>query len=124
LGTTEAEYPETKTPVPNRKNRAREAPIISIILSGLTANRFGSGALKFGGGENVNPNFGSSSVLRVVEARGVSGSSVDALIEVILFANRREVTGRNTGGGVKLRIPAMVFRQIWGKGVYGSEEDR
>ena len=42
-------YPLTKTPVPSRKIKAREAPTISQVLSGLTANRFGFGGSKLGG---------------------------------------------------------------------------
>lgn len=66
-------YPSTKTPVPNRKNKAREAPKMSPILSGLTPNLLGSGGLKLGGGAKVkDPSFSSSLALTEVELSGLS----------------------------------------------------
>ena len=63
-------YPETKTPVPRRKIKAREPPRMSKFLSGLTEKGFGCGGLKFGGGENEGPELveGSSLVLTDVDA--------------------------------------------------------
>ena len=62
--------------------------------------------------EDENPNLEtsfSSLVLRVVEARGVSGNSADDLItEILPLDNLRALSGRSNGGEVKLRTPAMA----------------
>lgn len=73
-------YPETKAPVPKRKNKAREAPRISKTLSGLTENAFGFGGLKLGGGENVVVLGGSS-----LEVTGVSVEDDLMLNELLLM---------------------------------------
>lgn len=80
-------YPETKAPVPNRNNRAREAPRISKALSGLSLKGFGSGGLKFGGAD-IDMGSGFSLVL-VAEEEGVTGASEKS--EVALMEN--EVLG-------------------------------
>lgn len=78
-------YPETKTPVPNRNKRFRLAVMTSATLSGLTANRFGSGGLKLGGGViEETPDFGSS-LIEVEEVEAVSEISVDDLITETLL---------------------------------------
>jgi hypothetical protein len=109
-------YPEAKTPVPSRKNNAREAPKTSHVLSGLTPNRFGSGGLKPGGAANVTdddddgerPCFCSSSVLTEVlesEELGV------ALTETVVLCIFRSGNGlRRSGGDERLRAVAMVSR--------------
>ena len=51
--TKEAEYPETKTPVPKRKSSPIDAPRMSKSFPGLTAKRCGSGGLKLGGAVNA-----------------------------------------------------------------------
>ena len=101
-------YPETKTPVPSRSIKAREAPKMSKTLSGLIENGFGSGGLKLDGG--LNPNFGSSLVLTEVEGRGFSENSDDALMDTLVFGTLGRESGRNSGDDEKLSTPAMFFR--------------
>lgn len=109
-------YPETKTPVPSRKNNAREAPKTSHVLSGLTPNRFGSGGLKPGGAANVTDDddgerlcFCSSSVLTETEVLESEELGV-ALTETVVLFVFRSGNGLRTGGGERLRAVAMVFR--------------
>lgn len=66
--------------MPTRKNKAREAPKISKILSGLIVNAFGVGGLKLGGGENVVVLGGSS-----LEETGVSVEDDLMLNEILLM---------------------------------------
>jgi hypothetical protein len=106
-------YPETKTPVPSRKNKAIEAPKTSHVLSGLTPNRFGSGGLKPGGAANVaddddeRPCFCSSLVLTEV----LESEELDvALTESVVLGVLRSGSGLRSEGGARLRAVAMVFR--------------
>lgn len=109
-------YPETKTPVPSRKNKAIEAPKTSHVLSGLTPNRFGSGGLKPGGTANVTddddddderPCFCSSLVLTEV----LESEELDvALMESVVLGVLRSGSGLRSEGGARLRAVAMVFQ--------------
>lgn len=89
--TKEAEYPETKTPVPKRKSNPIEAPKTSKSFPGLTAKRCGSGGLKLGGAVNTT---GS---LDLVETEAESEGSEEALTMIrVLRVDllRDEETGR------------------------------
>lgn len=80
--------------------------MMSRILSGLTENRFGCGGLKLGGAEN--PNFDSSSSFVLTEAKGVSETSADDLIEnLVVFGCLRIGIGRKIEGGARFRTPAI-----------------
>lgn len=85
---------------------------MSKALSGLTANRFGSGGLKFGGAANgVGSSF--SWVLVVDEEDGVCGVFEDS--EVALMENevlgiwRLPESGRKSEGCEKFSTPAIGF---------------
>jgi len=102
-------YPLTKTPVPNRKIKAREAPIISQVLSGLTANRFGSGGSKLGGAVN------EVEVEVEVEVDEVGVSEV-ALMVGIDFMGVLRLPGTEWRRGKlwMLSTPAMIFaEEFW-----------
>lgn len=97
-------HPLAKTPVPNRKNKASEAPKMSPPLSGLTPNVLGSGGLKFGGGEKLKdpppprPAPPSSLALTEVVPSGVlelDGPDV-ALTEKVALGLRRHESGGKT----------------------------
>lgn len=91
-------------PVPKRKKRAKAAPKMSPVLSGLTANLFGSGALKFGGGANVTDDDEEG------DGEEEEPSGADALTEnTRLGVVRRENGGRMGGGWVRFRALAMAF---------------
>ena len=109
-------YPETKTPVPSRKNKGIEAPKTSHVLSGLTPNRFGSGGLKPGGAVNVTddddddderPCFCSS----LMPTEVLESEELDvALTESVVLGVLRSGSGLRSEGGARLRAVAMVFR--------------
>ena len=92
--------------MPRRKNKAREAPRISKILSGLIEKAFGSGGLKLGGGENVVVLGGSS-----LEVTGVCVDDDLMLNEFLLIVGLVLALkiGRYMSEGVKLRAPAMIL---------------
>lgn len=97
LDTKEAEYPETKTPVPSRRSTPIAAPNTSKSFPGLTAKRFGSGGLNPGGAVNTE------SALDLVDTETESeGLAEEALtmtrvlrIDLLL---REEETGRRIEG--------------------------
>lgn len=94
--------------MPKRKNKAREAPKISKILSGLIENAFGFGGLKLGGGENVVV-FGGSSL----EVTGVSVED-DLMLNEFLLMGRLVLAlkiGRYMSDGEKFKAPAIIFRR-------------
>lgn len=109
--------PETKTPVPKRKNKAREAVKTSHLLSGLTPKRCGTGGLKSGGGAKVTDDDDDDdgeeespwSLVEVVRGGEVSEEFVDALMVVILGILRNESGLRSDIGGGRLRAVAMFF---------------
>jgi hypothetical protein len=97
-------YPLTKTPVPNRKIKAREAPIISQVLSGLTANRFGSGGSKLGGAVKE--------VEVEVEVDEVGVSEVALMVGIdFLGVLRLPGTEWRRGKLWMLSTPAMIFAE-------------
>ena len=106
--------PETKTPVPRRKNKPREAVKTSHLLSGLTPKRCGTGGLKSGGGAKVTDDDGEEespwSLVEVVRGGEVSEELVDALMVVVILGILRYESGlRSEIGGERLRAVAMVF---------------
>jgi hypothetical protein len=99
-------YPLTKTPVPNRKIKAREAPIISQVLSGLTANRFGSGGSKLGGAVK------EVEVEVEVEVDEVGVSEVALMVGIdFLGVLRLPGTEWRRGKLWMLSTPAMIFAE-------------
>ena len=122
--------PETKTPVPRRKNKPREAVKTSHLLSGLTPKRCGTGGLKSGGGAKVTDDDGEEespwSLVEVVRGGEVSEELVDALMVVVILGILRYESGlRSEIGGERLRAVAMVFfaLQFGQKRVEGEESE-
>lgn len=90
-------YPETKTPVPNRKINPIDAPRTSKSFPGLMAKRFGSGGLKPGGAVNSTA---PASSLVFVDTETDSEGSPEALTitRVRIDLLREEETDRKIGG--------------------------
>lgn len=78
-------YPETKTPVPNRKSKEREAPRISKVWPPFTVNGLGSGGLKLGGTVKEVSSFWSSLVVVEVEVEERGVSEVALIMEIVLL---------------------------------------
>jgi len=94
------DYPETKTPVPNRKNNPIAAPKTSKSFPDLTANRFGSGGLKPGGAVNTTTAPVSSLVFVETETDS-EGSEEEALTITrvrIELLREEEESDRRIGG--------------------------
>lgn len=91
------DYPETKTPVPNRKIKPIAAPKTWNSFPDFTANRFGSGGLKPGGAVNTTAPVSS---LLFVDTETDSEGSEEALtiIRVRIELLREEETDRRIGG--------------------------
>lgn len=94
-----------KTPVAKRKIKGSKAPKTSPLLSGLTLNRWGSGALKLGGGAN-DEGEASDWVLTEVEVEEVSDMALMHTLFLGFLGNERGIQTENWD---RLNAPAIAM---------------